>query len=88
MVEIAKLDIGMPPRGMPRRDAALDIRASHLADAQAKWDRLSVSDYAKISSIDELIAAVEAHYSLSHEEAKADVELWLRDVGHRLGPIG
>ncbi len=73
--------------GMTQTRAAIDIRSRHLADAQAKWDRLTAADYAKIDSIDALVAAVEEHYSLTHEEAKADVDLWLRDVGHRLGPV-
>lgn len=66
--------------GMPQNTGPLDI-ARHLGAAQAKWDRLTAADYAGIRSVGALIAAVAAHYSLPHHEAKADVELWLRDVG-------
>jgi hypothetical protein len=68
------IDLGMPPT-----TGALDI-GCYLYAAQAKWERLTASDYAGIRSVDELITAVEVRYSLSHREAKADVEGWLRVV--------
>jgi hypothetical protein len=68
------IDLGMPPT-----TGALVI-GRHLNAAQAKWERLTASDYATIRSVDELIIAVEVRYSLSHREAKADVEGWLRVV--------
>ena len=68
------IDLGLPPTM-----GALDI-GRHLYAAQAKWERLTASDYAGIRSVNALIAAVEARYSLSHREAKSDVEGWLRDV--------
>ncbi len=70
----------MTELGMPQAGGALNI-ARHLGAAQAKWDRLTAVDYAGIRSVGALIAAVAAHYSLPHHEAKTDVELWLRDVG-------
>ena len=67
--------------GMPQTAGSLHIGTRHLSAAQAKWERLTASDYAGITSVAELIAAVEALYSLPHDQAKVDVELWLRDVG-------
>ena len=61
-------------------DAVIDL-AARMHDAQAKWDRLTVADYAAIRTVDALIAAVEIHYSLPHDQATRDVEFWLRDVG-------
>ena len=74
--------------GMPRKNGALDIGTRYLSAAQAKWERLTASDYAGIKSIGELIAAVEERYSLPHDQAKQDVELWLRDVGYGLRYFG
>jgi hypothetical protein len=70
----------------PTREACIDqpghaeMNASftgvRLRAAQAKWDRLSASDYEEIRSIPELIAKVAERYSLPHEQAKRDVETW------------
>jgi hypothetical protein len=53
----------------------------HLNGAQAKWERLTVSDYVRIATVADLIAAVAKRYSLTPALAKQDVEGWLRDVG-------
>jgi hypothetical protein len=51
-----------------------------LAAAEAKWDRLSLTDYSEITNIPELIAKVEERYSLPHEQVKADVAIWAKDI--------
>jgi hypothetical protein len=48
----------------------------HMRDAQAKWDRLSLSDLAQIKTKAQLIARVEERYVLPHEVAAQDVEIW------------
>jgi hypothetical protein len=48
----------------------------HMRDAQAKWDRLSLSDLAEIKTKAQLIARVEERYVLPHEVAAQDVEIW------------
>ena len=63
------------------RSGALDIVTHHLYAAQAKWDRLTASDYAVVKTARDLVSAVETRYSLPHNQAKRDVEIWLRDVG-------
>jgi hypothetical protein len=60
----------------------------HLAAAQAKWERLTVSDYARIANTTDLIAAVEDRYSLQPGQAKRDVDLWLLDVGAQAAQSG
>lgn len=47
-----------------------------MRDAQAKWDRLSMSDLAQIKTKAQLIARVEERYVLPHEVAAQDVEIW------------
>jgi len=47
-----------------------------MRDAQAKWDRLSLSDLAEIKTKAQLIARVEERYVLPHEVAAQDVEIW------------
>jgi hypothetical protein len=68
--------------GMPRADTALDIER-YMSAAQAKWQRLTASDYARIKSVSELAAAVEERYSMPRDVAREDVEQWLWDVGYR-----
>jgi len=51
-----------------------------LRSAQAKWDRLTVTDYEQITTIPELITMVARRYSLPHDQAKRDVERWAMDV--------
>jgi hypothetical protein len=61
-------------------DNIVGIRIRHLAAAEAKWDRLSLTDYSEITNIPELIAKVEERYSLPHEQVKADVAIWAKDI--------
>jgi hypothetical protein len=56
------------------------INAFRLRTAQAKWERLSRADYEEIRTIPDLIAKVAEHYSLPHEQAKNDVEIWAREM--------
>ncbi len=60
------------------RSGALDIVTHHLYAAQAKWDRLTASDYAVVKTARDLVSAVQARYSLPHDQAKRDVEIWLQ----------
>jgi hypothetical protein len=48
----------------------------HMRDAQAKWDRLTVSDLHQIRTKAQLIARVQERYCLPHEVAAEDVEIW------------
>ena len=57
----------------------LSFEDGHMQAAQAKWDRLTPSDYAAIRTKRDLIARVEERYSLDHERAIRDVELWASD---------
>ena len=57
------------------QDASL-FAGSHMRDAQAKWNRLTESDLAEIRTKAQLIARVEERYSLPHEVAAEDVEIW------------
>jgi hypothetical protein len=54
----------------------IPLVALHMKDAQAKWDRLTPSDLQGVRTKAELIARVEARYSLPHEVAAEDVEIW------------
>jgi hypothetical protein len=56
------------------------LNAFRLRTAQAKWERLSTSDYEEIQTIPDLIAKVAERYSLPHERAKNDVEIWAREM--------
>ncbi len=69
--------------GVPRAGGALVIGSRYLSAAQARWERLTASDYARIKSIDELIAAVAERYGLPRERARTDVSCWLSDVGYK-----
>jgi len=48
----------------------------HMREAQAKWERLSLSDLAQIKTKAQLIALVEERYVLPHDVAAQDVEIW------------
>lgn len=72
--------------GLAQRTGALDIVTHRMAEAQAKWDRLTASDYRGVRTARDLIAAVKHRYSLPHEQARRDVEIWLQDVGLRRRP--
>jgi hypothetical protein len=54
--------------------------AACLRSAQAKWERLTASDYGEIRSLAQLIAKVAERYSLPPEQAKHDVEIWAREM--------
>jgi hypothetical protein len=56
------------------------VNSYRLRTAQAKWDRLTVADYAEIRTIPQLIARLQQRYSLPHEQAKRDVEIWAKDM--------
>ncbi|MFL5083215.1 MAG: hypothetical protein ACJ8FP_00190 [Xanthobacteraceae bacterium] len=60
--------------------AGVGINAYRLRTAQAKWDRLTSSDYAEIRTLPELIARLQQRYSLPHEQARRDVEIWAKDM--------
>jgi hypothetical protein len=64
--------------GQAGSNAALN--AFRLRTAQAKWERLSPSDYQEIRTIPDLITKVAERYSLPHEQAKNDVEIWAREM--------
>lgn len=51
----------------------------HMREVQAKWDRLSMSDLARIRTKAQLVACVQAQYGLPHEVAAQDVEIWNLD---------
>jgi hypothetical protein len=71
----------MATSGLALRTGGLDIVTHRLHDAQAKWDRLTASDYKTVKTVRDLIAVVKERYSLPHEQARRDVEVWLNDVG-------
>ena len=71
----------MATSGLALRTGGLDIVTHRLSDAQAKWDRLTAADYGRVKTVRDLVAAVRERYSLPHEQARRDVEIWLRDVG-------
>jgi hypothetical protein len=58
------------------RQCEMPLLALHMKDAQAKWDRLTQSDLEGLRTKAELIARVEERYSLPHEVAAEDVEIW------------
>ena len=51
----------------------------HMQAAQAKWERLTAADLRGVRTKRDLVARVEARYSLGHEQASADVEIWACD---------
>lgn len=71
----------MGTSGLAQRTGGLDIVTHRLGDAQAKWERLTASDYQSVRTVRDLTAAVRDRYSLSHEQARRDVDIWLKDVG-------
>ncbi|MGH6923123.1 MAG: hypothetical protein ACRED5_05070 [Propylenella sp.] len=70
--------------GRPQVNGALHLGSRYLSAAQAKWERLTASDYAGITNVGGLIAAVVERYGLPHDQARVDVELWLKDVAYNL----
>lgn len=71
----------MAAGGQAPRNGGLDIVTHRLNDAQAKWDRLTATDYARVKTVRDLVSAVEDRYSLPHERAERDVDIWLKDIG-------
>ena len=51
----------------------------HMQAAQAKWERLTEADLRGVRTKRDLTARVEERYSLPHEQASADVEIWASD---------
>jgi hypothetical protein len=47
--------------------------------AQARWERLTPTDLHGVRTKRDLTARIEARYSLPHEQALADVEIWASD---------
>jgi hypothetical protein len=72
--------------GNAHRNGSLDIVTHRLGDAQAKWERLIPSDCSAVRTARDLAAAVRARYGLSHDQARREVEGWLR--GDDLWPAG
>ena len=67
--------------GLHQDDDIVAIKTRHLSSAQAKWDRLTQADFARIGTVAQLIATVGSRYSLSDATAKRDVEIWAYGVG-------
>ena len=51
----------------------------HMRHIQGKWDRLTMSDLVQIKTKAQLIACLEEHYGMTHDEAAEDVEIWGSD---------
>lgn len=64
----------------PEAETDAPITGDRLRTAQAKWDRLSASDYEEIRTISALIAKVVERYGLPHDQAKRDVEAWAKEM--------
>ena len=64
-----------------------DVVANHMRSMQQRWTRLEAADCARICTVGELAAALEARYRLSGQRARVDVEAWLRDAGTMPAPI-
>jgi hypothetical protein len=58
---------------------ALHMTTRHMKAAQAKWDRLTAMDLFGITTRSQLTDRIEERYSLSHEQAVEDVEIWASD---------
>jgi hypothetical protein len=71
----------MSTSGLAQRTGGLDIVTHRLSDAQAKWDRLTVSDFKDLKTARDLISAIGVRYSLPREQARRDVAIWLAEVG-------
>ncbi len=66
----------------PGHQSGYIFAGRHMREVQAKWDRLSISDLAKIKTKAELIQRVQEQYGLPPEVAARDVEIW--DAERRL----
>jgi hypothetical protein len=69
----------MCDRQHARENDVLHITTRQMKAAQAKWDRLTTADLAGIRAMSQLIGRVEERYSLPHDQAARDVELWASD---------
>ena len=67
----------MATRILGTRTGGLEIVTHRLSEAQAKWERLTASDYKRVRTALDLIAVVKERYSLPQEMARRDVEDWL-----------
>jgi hypothetical protein len=59
-------------------DRGIVIDADRMRSAQAKWDRLTIDDYAEVRTVGDLVARIVRRYSLSYEQAMRDVEIWAK----------
>lgn len=50
-----------------------------LREAQARWSRLTTSDFGRIASEADLIDAVQERYGLPRDVAAQDVAMWERN---------
>ncbi len=66
-------------RHEPDRGAVF-IEARHMQAAQAKWDRLTADDLAKITNQNQLVDRVSDRYSLPRAQAVADVRIWVSNA--------
>ena len=66
---------------LARATGGHQIVRHHVHAAQARWERLTAADYTRIATTADLIATVVKRYSLPPDQAKQDVERWLRDIG-------
>jgi hypothetical protein len=57
----------------------LHMTTRHMKAAQAKWYRLTATDLFGITTKSQLTDRVEERYSLPHEQAAEDVEIWASD---------
>ncbi|MCT8970544.1 hypothetical protein [Microbaculum marinisediminis] len=69
-----------PVRTTARTTSSRQIIRHHIAAAQARWERLTTADYARIATTADLITTVGSRYNLPPDQAKRDVDLWLKDI--------
>ena len=63
--------------GHGQDDGVLFIKARHMQAAQAKWERLTATDLARITDQGQLVDRVSERYSLPREQAERDVAIWV-----------
>ena len=64
----------------PAGDRGIVIDADRMCSAQAKWDRLTIEDYAGVRTVGDLVARIVQRYGLSYEQAVRDVEIWAKAI--------
>ena len=69
-------------------DGILDVSNGQMRAAQAKWSRLTPGDLSAIRNKQDLISSVRERYSLAHQTAVQDVELWDARVRSRKRAAG